>query len=110
MNALPKYVVSTTAQELSWNNSRVLKGSLHEAVGNLKRDVEQDIVVHGSRMLTNSLVQLDLVDEFHLLVYPIVLGAGQRLFQEGTQTTLELNEAKTFEKGVTALRYRRPTA
>ena len=113
MNALPKYVVSTTSQELSWNNARVLKGSLHEAVANLKKgEVEQDIVVHAGSAACSRIRWCNWIWSMSSTCSctPSVLGAGQRLFHEGTQTKLELVEAKTFEKGVTALLYRRPTA
>jgi dihydrofolate reductase len=83
MNALPKHVVSSTLRELSWDNSRLLKQPLPEGVANLKRETEQDIVVHGSRTLVNSLVQLDLVDEFHLL--PSAPSTGQTFVVAGKE-------------------------
>jgi dihydrofolate reductase len=105
-NGVRKYVASTTLKEpLEWNNSVLLKGDIVEAIANLKQQDGRDITVHGSGTLVQTLIQRDLVDRLRLLVYPVVLGKGQRLFQEGTTATLKLVEAKSFSGGVTALIY-----
>ena len=111
MNSLPKYVVSTTLEEpLEWNNSRLIKGNIAEAVSRLKQQPGQDITVHGSADLVNTLMQHDLIDEYRLMVHPIVVGSGKRLFKDGSDTTvLRLVETKTFGPGVVVLTYQ-PTA
>jgi dihydrofolate reductase len=105
-NGTRKYVVSTTLNEpLEWNNSVLIKGNSLEEITKLKQEDGPDIVVHGSGKLVQTLIQHDLVDRYRLLVYPVVLGKGQRLFAEGTTATLKLVEAKSFSSGVTALIY-----
>src|SRR5438552_2329294 len=79
LNSLPKYVVSSTLVDPDWNNSTVLKGDVAAGVSKLKQELDGDIVVPGSRPLVRTLMEHDLVDELRLLVYPIVLGAGDRL-------------------------------
>jgi len=107
-NALPKYVVSSTLDEPSWNNTIVLRGDPVEEVARLRATIDGDIVVHGSAQLAQLLVEHDLVDALHLLVYPVVVGAGKRLFG-GTSATkrLALAEARTFDDGVHLLVYQR---
>jgi dihydrofolate reductase len=87
MNEMPKFVVSTTLKNAEWNNTTVLKGDLVAEVGKLKERFAGDILVAGSAKLVQSLVARDLVDELHLMVFPILLGAGKRLFADGTDTT-----------------------
>jgi dihydrofolate reductase len=79
-NEMPKYVVSSTLEDPEWNNSTVLKGDVGEEVSKLKQGQEGDIVVHGSAQLVQALVEHDLVDELRLMVFPVVLGSGKRLF------------------------------
>src|SRR4026208_568950 len=79
-NTMPKYVVSSTLEEPGWSNSTVLKGDLAEEVAKLKDAHEGDVVVHGSAQLAQALLEQDLVDEVRLMVFPVVLGAGKRLF------------------------------
>lgn len=111
MNSLPKYVVSTTLTNLEWNNSTLLAGDITSAVANLKSQSGKDIVVHGSGGLTQTLMRLDLIDEYRLMVFPIVLGSGKRLFREGgPQTTLKLTDTKTFTTGVAVHTYAPATA
>ena len=105
MNGYPKYVASTTLERAEWNAS-LLKGDLAEEVAGLKRQPGRDILVFGSGRLVETLLRHDLVDEYRLLVFPVVLGRGRRLFPEGLGTTLRLVEAKTFSSGVVALTYR----
>src|SRR6266699_6818658 len=79
-NNMPKYVVSSTLDEPEWQNSTVLKGDVAEEVGKLKQEQDGDIVVHGSARLVQTLVENDLVDEIRLMVFPVLLGSGKRLF------------------------------
>jgi dihydrofolate reductase len=103
-NNMPKYVVSSTLTEAMWSNSTVLKGDIAEEVSNLKQRVNGDIVVHGSRQLVQTLLDRDLVDELRLMVYPVVLGKGKRLFgQTSDKKPLRLVESKTVGDGVTIL-------
>ncbi len=91
MNAIPKFVVSTTLDNATWNNSTILDGDLEDEVRSLKQRIDGDILVAGSCRLVHSLLALDLVDEFRLMVFPIVLGSGRRLFGEGvTSKSLQL--------------------
>ncbi|GAA3515250.1 dihydrofolate reductase [Streptosporangium album] len=109
MNALPKYVVSSTLHEpLEWNAS-LLKSDLTSEVEALKRqDGDGHIFVHGSRSLTQELLKRGLVDELRLMVFPVVLGSGGRLFPGSPdKTSLALVESRTFDSGVVALTYAR---
>jgi len=105
MNGLPKFVVSTTLEKVEWNNSRLIKENIPEEVSRLKQQPGQKILIYGSGDLVQTLMQSDLIDEYWLLVYPIVLGSGKRLFQDGSKTTLSLKETKTFSSGVVVLCY-----
>lgn len=98
MNSMPKFVVSTTLENPEWNNTTVLKGDLADEVGKLKEQFSGDILVAGSAKLVQSLLALDLVDELHLMVFPIVLGGGKRLFGDGTEST-SLNLVETKQTG-----------
>ena len=81
-NGMPKYVVSTTLKKPEWNNSTVIGGDVAQAVSKLKREVAGDILVNGSIQLVQTLMEHDLVDEYRLMVFPTILGAGKRLFGE----------------------------
>lgn len=107
-NAMPKYVVSSTLKYPEWNNTTVLDGNLVEEVTKLKERYERDILVHGSPQLSQALIEHDLVDALHLLLYPIIVGAGKRLF-DGTSETkrLGLASTRTFGDGVQLLIYER---
>jgi dihydrofolate reductase len=106
-NNMPKYVVSSTLDEADWSNSTVLEGDVGEAVASLRQEVDGDIVVHGSAQLVQALVEMDLVDELRLMVFPVVLGSGKRLFGEtGDKKPLRLVDSKTVGDGVTILTYR----
>jgi dihydrofolate reductase len=107
-NSMPKYVVSSTLQDPAWTNSQVLSGDLVEAVTRLKHEIDGDIVVHGSATLARALFENDLVDELRLMVFPVVLGGGRRLFDAGSKKRLELAESRTVGDGVLILIYRRP--
>jgi dihydrofolate reductase len=107
MNNLPKYVVSRTLQEATWNNSTVISENVSEAVANLKAEEGQDIMVAGSRQLARSLLADGLVDEIRLLVSPVVLGSGRRLFDGiAAKQVLQLAGAESFETGAIVLTYR----
>jgi dihydrofolate reductase len=104
-NSVRKYVVSTTLDKAEWNNSTLIKDDVVEAITNLKEQDGQDIAVHGSATLVQALIQHDLVDRYRLLVYPVVVGKGKRLFKEGTTVTLKLLESQSFSSGVVAVVY-----
>lgn len=105
MNGIAKYVVSTRIEKADWNNSHVIKGNVAEEIAKLKQTVEKDILVFGSSKLLTTLMENNLADEYRLLVYPVVLGEGKRLFSEGTTAKLKLLEARAFSSGVALLRY-----
>jgi dihydrofolate reductase len=110
-NSMPKYVVSSTLENPEWNNSTVLRGDVVEEVAKLKEQLNGDIVVHGSAQLVQTLVENDLVDELRLMVFPVVLGTGKRLFGETShKKPLELAESKTVGDGVAILIYRPATS
>jgi dihydrofolate reductase len=107
MNSMPKYVVTTTLDELEWNNSTPIKGDVAGEVTKLKQHDGGPILVAGSRTVVQTLIEHDLVDEYRLMVFPVVLGSGERLFGESPhKTTLELVDTKTFETGVQVHTYR----
>ncbi|HWE81548.1 MAG TPA: dihydrofolate reductase family protein [Gaiellaceae bacterium] len=106
MNAMPKYVVSTTLENPQWNNSSVLSGDLAEEVEKLKEQFDGDILVAGSATLVQSLLAADLVDELHLMIFPVVLGTGKRLFRESEQLPFETVQSKQTG-AVTTLTLRR---
>jgi dihydrofolate reductase len=103
-NDMPKYVVSSTMDHADWNNSTVIKGEVPEQVARLKQEIDGDIVVHGSAQLVQTLLEHDLVDELRLMVFPVVLGTGKRVFGETTdKKPLRLVDSKTVGDGVTIL-------
>jgi dihydrofolate reductase len=105
-NSMPKYVISSTLKAPAWNNTTVLRGDVVEEVTTLKEKYEGDIVVHGSPRLAQTLIENDLVDAIHLQVYPIIVGAGKRLFADTSATKrLRLAEARTVGDGVHILIY-----
>jgi len=105
-NSMPKYVVSSTLEDPDWNNSTVIAGDVAEEVSKLKERHDGDIVVHGSVRLVQTLVDNDLVDEVRLMVFPVVLGKGKRLFGEtGDRKRLRLADSKTVGDGVAILVY-----
>ena len=109
MNGLRKYVVSTTlASASAWRNSTLIRGDVVEAVRQLKRQPGKNILVDGSSVLVQALAESDLVDEYSLHVYPLVLGGGKRLYPEGKRLDLTLVEASPLPTGVVFMRYRRP--
>jgi dihydrofolate reductase len=116
MNGMPKYVVSTTLtdEQADWNNSTVIRGDVPQAVARLKQDTNGDILVAGSARLVQSLARENLVDEYRLMVFPVVLGSGKRLFDGGvSKTKLRLADSKPVgPDGVLVLTYEpvRPSA
>jgi dihydrofolate reductase len=108
MNNTPKYVVSRTLEEpLGWNNSTLIKGNVAEEISRLKRQPGKDIGITGSVTLVQSLLQEDLLDELGLMIHPVVVGSGKRLFEEGgVPKGLKLVDSKTFSTGVVYLTYR----
>lgn len=107
MNSLPKFVVSTTLEEVGWNNSTLIKGNIREAVSELKQQGGQDILIYGSGDLVHTLMQDDLIDEYRIWVHPVVLGSGKRFFRDGSATSiLRLVDTRMFGSGVVVLSYR----
>jgi dihydrofolate reductase len=106
-NNMPKYVVSRTLKEPEWTNTTVLTGELGDEIAKLRDSHDRDVVVHGSAQLAQALLERDLVDELRLMVFPVVLGAGKRLFNETSdKKRLELVDSKTVGDGVAILVYR----
>lgn len=105
-NSMPKYVVSTTLQDAAWNNSTVLDGDVVDEVTKLKARLNGDIVVHGSAQLVQTLLEHDLVDELRVMVFPVVLGTGKRLFGETSdKKRLRLTDSKVVGDGIAILIY-----
>jgi dihydrofolate reductase len=106
LNSLPKYVVSSTLEHPHWSNSTVLKGDAVSEVSKLKQELDGNIVVYASNQLGRTLIEHDLVDEFRLTVFPVVLGSGARLFGEiRDRKPLRLIHARTVGDGLTCLTY-----
>ena len=106
LNSLPKYVVSSTLEEPSWSNATVLKGDVVNEVSKLKQELDGDIVVYASYQLGRTLIEHDLVDELRLVVFPVVLGAGERLFGETSdKKPMRLVDTKTIGDGLAFLTY-----
>jgi dihydrofolate reductase len=106
LNSLPKYVVSSTLQDPDWNNSTVLNGDVVNVVSKLKQQVAGDIVVYASFQLLRTLLEHDLVDEMRLMVFPVVLGAGERLFGETSdKKPMRLVETRAVDDDIAFLTY-----
>jgi dihydrofolate reductase len=105
-NSMPKYVVSSTLKDPDWTNSTVLDGDVADEVSKLREEQDGEIVVHGSAQLVQALLEHGLVDELRLMVFPVVLGAGKRLFGETSdKRPLQLTDSKTVGDGVAILTY-----
>ena len=106
LNSMPKYVVSSTLVDPDWTNSTVLVGEVVEAVSKLKRELDGEIVVYASRLLVGTLIEHDLVDELRLVVFPVVLGAGRRLFGETRERKpMRLVDTRSIGDGLAHLTY-----
>lgn len=105
INALPKYVASRTLDNLTWSNSHLVEGEVAGEIARLKEQPGQDILIYGSRQLVWSLMKQDLIDEYRLLIFPIILGSGIKLFPDGITTSLRLVDSKTYGSGVVNLTY-----
>jgi dihydrofolate reductase len=109
LNSLPKYVVSSTLEDPAWNNSTILKGDVVKEVSELKQQLNGDIVVYASFQLVRTLIEHDLVDELRLMIYPVVLGAGERLFGETSdKKPMHLIDIRTVGDGLAFLTYEPP--
>jgi dihydrofolate reductase len=107
-NGMPKYVVSSTLRDPEWTNTTVVGGDLPSAVAGVREQTSGDVVVHGSAQLVQGLLDADLVDEMRLMVFPVVLGSGKRLFGETTdKKPLKLTDSKIVGDGVAILTYGR---
>jgi dihydrofolate reductase len=107
MNGTPKYVVSTTLESADWQNSTLVGGDVFKELARLKEQPGGNLNTTGSGTLVRSLLREGLLDELHLLVHPIVVGAGKRLFDDGPQVPLRLTGSQTFSTGVLHLTYER---
>ncbi len=106
LNSVKKYVVSTTLDEVNWNNSTLVTGNIVQAIRNLKEQNMPEIQVHGSGNLIQTLLKHDLIDEFRVWIFPVTIGKGKRLFGEGTQPAhLKLIDSKTSTTGVIIATY-----
>jgi len=107
-NTMPKYVVSSTLEDPEWTNTTVLSGDLADDIARLKEEVEGDVIVHGSAQLAAALIEAELVDEVRLMVFPVVLGTGKRLFGETSDSRkLKLTRSDAVGDGVLLLVYER---
>jgi dihydrofolate reductase len=107
MNGYPKYIVSTSLKEAGWNNSTFIKGNIAEEVFRLKQQPGKDVLIFGSGDLVNTLIQHGLIDEYQIMVFPIIVGSGKHLFKDGSETSaMRLVDTKTFGSGVVVLTYR----
>ncbi|MEO6471558.1 MAG: dihydrofolate reductase family protein [Aeromicrobium sp.] len=108
MNSMPKYVVSTTLKQLDWTNSHLISGNVPDEIVRLKEEVG-DLLVAGSRSLVHTLYEHDLVDEYRLMVFPVVLGSGRRVFPDDAENKrpLELVATQSFSNGVAVQTFRR---
>lgn len=104
-NSVRKYVVSTTLDKAEWNNSVIINDNVVEEINRLKQQDGGDITVHGSGRLIQTLIRHDLIDVYRLLIYPVVLGKGQRLFEDENKVSLKLVESRPFSSGVVAMIY-----
>jgi len=107
MNAPKKYVVSRTIEKPTWRNTTIIHDNVIEAVRALKAEPGKNILTDGSSVLVRDLLKHDLVDELHLLLYPLTLGGGKRLLPDGVHATFKLLSAKSYPTGVVGLHYER---
>jgi dihydrofolate reductase len=106
MNSMPKYVVSSTLDKVEWSGSILIKGNVSEEIRKLKSQPGNDLLLSGSAQLFNSMMKENLIDLYRIMLHPLVLGKGLRLFAyDGTERVLELTDVKRFGKGITVLEY-----
>jgi dihydrofolate reductase len=106
LNALPKYVVSSSLNEPKWSNSTLINGDVVKEVSKIKQEIEGDILIYASYQLVNTLIEHGLVDEFRLVIFPVVLGTGERLFGDASdKTPLRLVSTQTIGEGLPLLTY-----
>jgi dihydrofolate reductase len=106
LNGMPKYVVSSTLDDAQWGNATIIRGDVANAVAALKEDVDGEILVYGSYQLARTLIDCDLVDELRLVIFPVVVGAGERLFGEtGDTKALRLLGTRTIGEGLALVTY-----
>jgi dihydrofolate reductase len=106
MNGMPKYVVSTTLQTAEWNNSQIVRDNVVEEIARLKQQPGMDILLNGSGQLLRTLMEHNLVDEYRLMLHPIILGSGKRLFADGIdRRVLRLVRTQPFDSGIVVLYY-----
>lgn len=105
MNAPAKYVVSKTLEKPLWRNTTIIRDNVVDEVKKLKAASGKDIITDGSHQLVHTLLEHDLVDELHVLLYPLLLGGGKRLFPQGVHTTFQLRKATPYPSGVVGLDY-----
>ncbi|GII28448.1 dihydrofolate reductase family protein [Planotetraspora mira] len=106
MNRMAKYVASTTLKDLKWENSHLIEGDVAQGVAELKQQPGQDLIMYGCHDLMHSLLERDLIDEYRLLVHPVVLGKGRSFFRDGMERmNLDLVDTTTISRGVAILTY-----
>ena len=105
INALPKFVASRSLKIADWNNSTLIAGDIVEAIKKIKANAKGDVLIYGSASIVHQLMPHGLVDEYRLMVFPVVLGRGTRLFPQGTAQRLKLVDNRQFGDGITLLRY-----
>jgi len=111
MNTMPKYVYSTTLESADWQNTTVLSGDFATDIAKVKEEVDGDVLIAGSATLVQGLIAADLLDELRLMLFPVVLGGGKRLFaDDGRKAPLALSDARTVGAGVQILTYERTAA
>jgi dihydrofolate reductase len=105
LNSMPKFVVSSTLDRVEWNNSKLITENVLEEITKLKQQSSGIMAIIGSASLIGSLMKYELIDEYRLMVHPVVLGCGKRLFSEGTNLALRLVDTNVLSSGVVLLRY-----
>ena len=105
INAMPKYVFSSTLEEASWNNSTIVRGNVVAEVTRLKQEEGRDLLIYGHGLLAETLLKHHLLDVLDLSIHPLVVGQGKQFFREGEHATLRLVAAKSFSKGIVKLTY-----
>ena len=107
MNSIAKHVASTTLKDPEWQNTHLIEGDVPDAVAELKQQPGKDLVIYGSNDLMHTLLERDLIDEFQLWVYPVVLGQGRTFFKDGVQRmALDLVDTSVLSSGVAILEFR----